>query len=79
MKTPDKLTEKSVALLVGTDALDLYLKEIGWNLRTLMGQADVLDTAILEMKKQLRERIATEPTAAHPNSARSNVQNPAVT
>ena len=51
MKTPDKLIEKNVALLVGTEALDLYLKEISWNLRTMIGQADVLETAIIEIKE----------------------------
>ena len=60
MKTPDKLTEKSAALLSGTDAFDLYLKGIGWNLRTMMGQTDVLETVIIEMKKQTREYSVAE-------------------
>jgi hypothetical protein len=45
----------NVALLVGTKALDLYLKEISWNLRTMIAQADVLETTVLEMAKQVRD------------------------
>ena len=74
MKTPDKLIEKNVALLVGTEALDLYLKEISWNLRTMIGQADVLETAIIKMKKQLYQHGAPERLVAHLNSAQSFVQ-----
>ena len=66
MKPSDNLTGKSAALLAGTDALDLYLKEIARNLRTLMGQADLLETVILELKRKLREHIATESEAAGP-------------
>ena len=53
MKTPDKLIEKNVALLVGTQALDLYLKEISSNLRTMMGQADVLETMVFELHQEI--------------------------
>jgi len=55
MKTQGKLTEKGATLLVGTETLDIYLKEIGWNLRTMVSQTDVLETAMIEMKKQMRE------------------------
>ncbi len=58
MKTSDKLTEKTTALFVGAETPDIYLGEISWNLRTMMGQADVLETMILEMKNQMREYIA---------------------
>ncbi len=50
MKTSVKLRKKSAALVTSTDVLDLYLKEISWNLRTMRGQADVLELVILEMK-----------------------------
>jgi hypothetical protein len=53
MKLPDKLMEKNVAFLVGPQALDLYLKEIRWNLRTMMGQADVLETTVLELHQEI--------------------------
>lgn len=51
MKNAAKLAEKNAELLAGTEALDLYLKTISWNLRSIMRQADVLETAIMEMKK----------------------------
>jgi hypothetical protein len=41
-------------LPAGKETLDLYLKNISWNLRSMMGQADVLETEIIEVKKQLR-------------------------
>jgi len=63
MKPLDKLTEKSAASLAGTDALDLYVKEIAWNMRTMMGQADVLETVILEWEKHRREYVAAEKAA----------------
>jgi hypothetical protein len=46
MKTSHEVTNKSAAL-----ALDFHLKDIDWNLRTMMGQADVLETALIEMKQ----------------------------
>jgi hypothetical protein len=55
VKAPDKLMGKNVALLVGTKALDLYLKGISSNLRTMIAQADVLETIVLEMEKQVRD------------------------
>lgn len=63
MKNADKSTEKSAALLAGTEAFDLYLKAIGWNLRSMMRQLDMLETAILETrtKKQEAEHILVEP------------------
>jgi hypothetical protein len=60
MKTTDEATNSNAELHVGTEALHLHLKEIGWNLRTMLGQADVLETAIIEMKKQTREYSAAE-------------------
>jgi len=60
MKTVNMLMANNGALLVGTEDLDFYLKGIGWNLRTMMGQADVLETTVLEMKKQVRASMATE-------------------
>jgi len=68
MKPSDKLTEKGAALLAGTDTLDLYLKEMARNQRTMMGQADLLERAILEMEKQVHEHIATESEAAVPQN-----------
>lgn len=64
MKTDDKLTKKSAAVLVGTPALDLYLNEINWNLRTMMAQADVLETALNEITKQHPEYLAAAPKSA---------------
>jgi len=66
MKTSARLTGKGAASLAGTDAFDLYLKAIAWNLRTMMGQADVLETVILETKRKLREHNAMESEAAAP-------------
>ena len=64
MKTSVNLRGKGAASHAGPDALDLYLKEIAWNMRTLIGQADVLETVILEWKKHMREYIATESKSA---------------
>lgn len=63
MKNADKSTEKSAALLAGTEAFDLYLKAISWNLRSMMRQLDMLETAIIEIKtkKQQAEHIPVEP------------------
>jgi hypothetical protein len=63
MKNADKLTEKKATLLAGAETLGLYLKAISWNLRSMMGQLDVLETAILEIKanKQQPEHISVEP------------------
>jgi len=66
MKTSARLTGKADVSLAGPDAFDLYLKAIAWNLRTMMGQADVLETVILETKRKLREHIAMESEAAAP-------------
>ncbi len=66
MKTLARLTGKADVSLAGQDVFDLYLKAIAWNLRTMMGQADVLDTLILETKRKLREHIAMEREAAAP-------------
>lgn len=60
MKTSVNLAGKGAASLAGTDALDLYLKKMRWNLRTMMGQADVLETLIPERKKHMYEYIAAE-------------------
>jgi len=60
MKTPKKLNGKSSALIVGRDVFDCYLKTIDWNLRTMMGQADILETAIMELTKQQREYRLSE-------------------
>ena len=57
MNANDKSTGKGAAVLVGTPALDLYLKEINWNLRTMMAQADVLDTALQEITRQHPEYL----------------------
>lgn len=51
MKPADKTIEGNAALFAGTATLDLYVKQIARNLRTIMAQADVLETVILEMKK----------------------------
>jgi len=77
MKTPDKSTEKTDAVLVGTDTFDLYLKEIGWNLRSMMAQADVLETAVGAVKKQLRDHIAAEQAVAHSAGAQDIDPGPA--
>ena len=63
MKTADKLTEKKAVLLAGTETLGLYLKAIDSNLRSMMSQLDLLETAILEIKenKQQAEHISVEP------------------
>jgi hypothetical protein len=63
MKSSVKLTEKGVASLVGTDAFDLYLKAIARNMRTMMGQADVLATLMLDRKKHMCEYIAVVKAA----------------
>jgi hypothetical protein len=54
MKSFEDLNRKSPTLPAGKETLDLYLKNISWNLRSMMGQADVLETEIIEVKKQLR-------------------------
>lgn len=51
MKADDKSTEQNAELLARTESLDFYLKKIGWNLRSMTRQADVLETVMLEMKK----------------------------
>ena len=66
MKTSARLTGKADVSLAGPDAFDLYLKAIAWNLRTMMGQADVLETVILETKRKLREHIAMESRSGGP-------------
>jgi hypothetical protein len=58
MKTDDKPTKQGTAVLLGTPALDLYLKEINWNLRSMMAQADVLETTLNELTKEHPEYLA---------------------
>jgi hypothetical protein len=71
MMPPDKLTDKNVALLEGPETLELYLKEISQNLEKMIEQAGMLETTIIEMKKQLPASVAAEQPMAYPNSARS--------
>ena len=58
MKTDDKSTKQGAAVLLGTPALDLYLKEINWNLRSMMAQVDVLETTLNEITKEHPEYVA---------------------
>jgi hypothetical protein len=58
MRTDDRSTKQSAAVLAGTPALDLYLKEINWNLRSMMAQVDVLETALQEITAQHPEYTA---------------------
>jgi hypothetical protein len=57
MKNAAKLAEKNSDLLAGTEALDLYLKAMLWNLRSIMRQTDVLEAMIMEMEKKEAEHI----------------------
>ena len=58
-----KILEKSDTSLAAKDALNLCVKEIAWNLGSLMRQADVLETSILKRKKHMCEYIAAEKAA----------------
>ncbi len=57
MKSNDKSRETNAELLAGAEALDFYLKEISWNLRSMTRQVDVLETVISETQKERREDI----------------------
>ena len=60
MNLPDKFAEKGGALIAGADALDLYLAEIAGNVKVLMGQANVMETLLLELEKLHAEQIALD-------------------
>jgi hypothetical protein len=59
----EQLTNRDLSIVSGKESLDVYLQEIGWNLRSLMRQADMLDTAILEIKQELPQQAAAEALA----------------
>jgi hypothetical protein len=59
----EQLTNRDLGIVSGKESLDVYLQEIGWNLRSLMRQADMLDTAILEIKQELPQQAAAEALA----------------
>lgn len=59
----EQLSNRGFRTVSGNDSLDVYLKEIGWNLRSLMRQADMLDTALLEIKRELPKQAAAEALA----------------
>ena len=60
MKAAEELPGKGTVLLTGKDTLDLYTKKIIWNLRSIMGQIDLLEATILAIKKAQREQIETK-------------------
>ncbi len=66
MKTPEKkalalLSKQGFTVLSGEESLDLYINEIGWNVRSIARQADILETTILELKKQQAGYVALVP------------------
>ena len=54
MTTPDRFNEKYVSKSAGV------LKKLSWNLRTMMVYADVLETAIAELKMQPHELLVAD-------------------
>ena len=59
MNPPDKWVGKSAELLTGSNALDIYLREIRGNVKIMRGQADVMETLLLELEKLHAEQIAS--------------------
>ena len=57
MTDSNKVVTRNVSLLVGPETLDLYHNEICQNIGALIKQAGTLKTAILELKKHLREHV----------------------
>ena len=83
MTTPEKktlalLSKKGFTMLSGKESLDLYINEIGWNVRSIARQADILETAILELKNQQAEQVALAPTG-DPNDDECAVPGPDTT
>lgn len=59
MNPPDKSAGKSAALLTGANALEFYLREIRGNVKIMKGQADMMETLLLELEKLHAEQIAS--------------------
>lgn len=72
MTTPDQtktlalLSRRGFAVISGKEDLEFYAHEIGWNMRSLMRQADLLETAVMEMKRLLHELDRSNVSAADP-------------
>ena len=46
------LSEGNFAVVSEEEWLKIYLEKISWNMRSLMRQADILETAMLEINNQ---------------------------
>lgn len=55
MRTIADLNEQRAELSADNEILDLYIKAISWNLRSMVAQADVLETEIAEIRRWERE------------------------
>ena len=59
----DKPTKKDATLLVGDDALDLYVNELKRNFATILQEAGKLRTAIAEIEAEMQDQ---QPEPGHP-------------
>lgn len=68
-KTLAQLSRKGFTVISGDEDFAFYIREIGWNMRSLNRQADILETVVSEMKELLHnlDRTDTGAEALHPD------------
>ena len=63
MNIPDKLTKEGAAWLAGKGAHNCYLEKIRWNMRTMMGQIDAMETIFMEVKDDIDLHLVRQGVA----------------